>query len=139
MKPAETLPSHLSRRRSRVRVPSLPSSKPLVTGTFSLSLSAWSSERSRDGRGWGRERVEALEDAPVRVREEVAVEVERDPNRRVAHLRLEVLRVRAGGDHQRGVGVTQVMEAQAGQTGAADSGAEDAVAEVVVIEQLAAR
>ena len=54
------------------------------------------------GCGWGRERVEGVENAPVRVREEVAVEVERDADRGVAHLRLEVLRVRAGGDHQRG-------------------------------------
>jgi hypothetical protein len=49
------------------------------------------------GRGWGRERVESVENAPIRVREEMAVEVERDADRRVPHLRLEVLRVRAGG------------------------------------------
>ena len=63
------------------------------------------------GRGWGGERVEALEDAAVRIRKEMSVEIERDADRGVAHLRLEVLRVRAGGDHQRGVGVTEVVEA----------------------------
>jgi hypothetical protein len=42
---------------------------------------------------WGRERVECVENAAIRVREEVAVEVERDADRR--HLRLEVLRVLA--------------------------------------------
>jgi hypothetical protein len=54
------------------------------------------------GRGWGRECVEVVENAAIRVREEVTVEVERDADRRVTHLRLEVLRVRAGGDHERG-------------------------------------
>jgi hypothetical protein len=44
-------------------------------------------------RGCGRERIEAVEDAPVRVREEVAVEDERDGDRRVAHVRLEILRM----------------------------------------------
>jgi hypothetical protein len=63
------------------------------------------------GCGWGRERVEALENAPVRVRKQVAVEVERDADRGMAHLRLEVLRMGACGDHQRGVRVTQVVEA----------------------------
>jgi hypothetical protein len=91
------------------------------------------------GRGWGRERVEAFQYAPVCVREQVAVDVEGDADRRVTHLRLEVLRVRAGGDHERGVGVPQVVEPQAGQPGAADGEAEDAVAEVVVVEDLAAR
>ncbi|HWQ24820.1 MAG TPA: hypothetical protein VNK94_12005 [Gaiellaceae bacterium] len=55
------------------------------------------------------------------------------------HLRLEVLRVRAGRDHQRRVGVAEVVEAEAGELGAADGGREDAVAEVVVVEQLAVR
>jgi hypothetical protein len=41
------------------------------------------------GCGWGGERVEAVEDAAVCVREEVSVEVERDAERRVPHLRLE--------------------------------------------------
>ena len=45
----------------------------------------------------------------------------------------------AGGDHERGVGVAEVVEAKARQTGAADCGAEDAVAEVVVVQELAAR
>jgi hypothetical protein len=63
------------------------------------------------GCGWGGDRVEALEDAAaVRVREEVAVEVERDADRRVPHLRLQILRMSAGGDHQRGVGVTEVVD-----------------------------
>jgi hypothetical protein len=44
------------------------------------------------GRGWGRECVEVVENAAIRVREEVTVEVERDADRRVTHLRLEVLR-----------------------------------------------
>lgn len=43
----------------------------------------------------------------------------------------------AGGDHQRGVGVAQVVEAEAGQLRAADGGAEDAVAEVVVVQDRA--
>jgi hypothetical protein len=53
--------------------------------------------------------VDSVENAAVRVWEEVAVEVERDADRGVAHLRLEVLRVRAGGDHQRGVSVAEVV------------------------------
>jgi hypothetical protein len=36
----------------------------------------------------GRERVEALENAAIRVRKEVAVEVEGDADRGVSHLRL---------------------------------------------------
>src|SRR6266508_3145578 len=91
------------------------------------------------GCGWGRERVEGVENAAVRVGKQVAVEVERDADRRVAHLRLEVLRMGAGGDHQRGVGVAQVVEAEAGELRAADGRAEDAVAEVVVVEELTAR
>ncbi|MCZ7589954.1 MAG: hypothetical protein M5U27_14070 [Gaiella sp.] len=69
----------------------------------------------------------------------MAVEVERDPDRGVAHLRLEVLRVRAGRDHQCGVGVAEVVEAEAGQLRAADGRPEYAVAEVVVVEDFAAR
>jgi hypothetical protein len=69
----------------------------------------------------------------------VAVQVERDADRGVAHLRLEVLRVRAGGDHQRGVGVAQVVEVQAVELRAADGGPEDAVAEVVVAQEPALR
>ena len=49
------------------------------------------------GCGWGDQLVERVQNAPVRVREEVAVEVERDADRRVAHLRLQVLRMRPGG------------------------------------------
>jgi hypothetical protein len=90
------------------------------------------------GCGWGRERVEVGENTAVCVREEVAVEVQRDADRRVPHLRLEVLRVCARGDHQRGVGVAEIVEAEAGQTGAADGRPEDTVAEVVVIQDLAA-
>ena len=86
------------------------------------------------GCGWGRERVEGVENAAIRVREQVAVEVERDADRGVAHLRLEVLRMGAGGDHQRGVGVAEVVEAQTYLTGATDRRAEDAVAKVVVVE-----
>jgi hypothetical protein len=37
------------------------------------------------------------------------VEVERDADRGVSHLRMEILRVRAGGDHQRGIGVAKVV------------------------------
>jgi hypothetical protein len=50
------------------------------------------------GCGWGGDRVEVLQHAAIRVREQVAVEVERDANRRLAHLRLQVLRMRSGGD-----------------------------------------
>ncbi len=45
----------------------------------------------------------------------------------------------AGGDHHRGVGVAQVVEAETRQLRAPDRGPEDAVAEVVVVEHLAAR
>jgi hypothetical protein len=45
--------------------------------------------------------MEAVEDASVIVCEEVAVVVERDSNRRMPYLRLEVLRMGSGGDHQR--------------------------------------
>src|SRR5207247_2248621 len=85
------------------------------------------------GCGWGREFVEGVQNASICVREEVSVEVERDADRGVPHLRLEVLRVGAGGDHQRGVGVAEVVEAEAGQLRASYGGAEDAVAEVVVV------
>ena len=47
--------------------------------------------------------------------------------------------MRAGSDHQRGVRVAQVVEAQASEPRSADGWAEDAVAEVVVVQQLAAR
>ncbi|HZO95769.1 MAG TPA: hypothetical protein VFB42_00200 [Gaiellaceae bacterium] len=57
----------------------------------------------------------------------------------MAHLRLKVLRVRPGGDHQRGVGVAEVVEAEAGQLRAADGRREDAVAEVVVVQDVAFR
>jgi hypothetical protein len=87
----------------------------------------------------GGECVEALEDASVRIREQVAVQVEGDADRGVAHLRVEVLRVGSGGDHECGVGVAEVMEAQADQPGATDGGAEEAVAEVVLVQHLAAR
>jgi hypothetical protein len=90
------------------------------------------------GRGWGRERVEVLEDPPVRVREEMAVQVKGDANRRVAHLRLQVLGVSAGCDHQRGVGVAQIMEPKTGELCPADGGTEDPVAEVVVVHDLPA-
>ncbi|HET8742822.1 MAG TPA: hypothetical protein VFM41_09390 [Gaiella sp.] len=69
----------------------------------------------------------------------MAVQVECDADRRVAHLSLQVLRVRAAGDHQRGVGVAQIVEAEAGQLRAADGGREDAVAEVVVIQDFTVR
>ena len=62
------------------------------------------------------------------------IEVERDPNRRVTHLRLEVLRVRAGSDHEGGVGVPQFMEAERAESASAHSRREDPVAEVVVVE-----
>ncbi len=91
------------------------------------------------GCGWGRERVECVENAPVGVGEEMAVEVERDADRRVPHLRLQVLRVRAGGDHERGVGVPQVVEAKADQLRPAYGGCEDAVSEVVVVQDVTVR
>ena len=47
--------------------------------------------------------------------------------------------MRAGGDHQRRVGVAEVVEAEAGQLRAADGRAEDAVAEVVVVQDRALR
>ena len=72
--------------------------------------------------------------APVRVRVEMPVEVERDPYRRVTHLRLEVLRVRAGSHHQRRVGVSEVVEADPTEAAAAHSQCEDPVAEVVIVE-----
>src|SRR5882672_5144913 len=65
-----------------------------------LSFGGFFSAFFRMGCGWGRERVEGVENNAIRVRKEVAVEIERDADRRVAHLRLEVLRVRAGGGHQ---------------------------------------
>jgi hypothetical protein len=89
------------------------------------------------GCGWGRQLVEGVENAAIRIREEVSVEIERDADRRVTHLRLQVLRVRAGRDHQRRVGVAKVVEAEAGQLRAANGRAEDAVAEVVVVQDLA--
>src|SRR5205814_2036891 len=82
--------------------------------------------------------VELREHAPVRVREEMPVEVEGDANRRVSHLRLEVLRVRAGGDHQRGVRVAKVVEANGTDSAASHGRREDPVAEVVVVEDLPA-
>src|SRR3954452_4056181 len=66
------------------------------------------------------------------------VEVEGDANRRVSHLRLEVLRVRAGGDHQRGVRVAKVVEANGTDSAASHGRREDPVAEVVVVEDLPA-
>ncbi len=53
-------------------------------------------------------------------REEVTVEIQRDANGGVAHLCLEVLRMGTGGDHERGVGVAKVVEADARQLPAAD-------------------
>ena len=43
----------------------------------------------------------------------------------------------AGGDHQCGVGVPQVVEPHGAESASADGGSEDAVAEVVVVEDLA--
>src|SRR5581483_2228167 len=69
----------------------------------------------------------------------MAVEVERHEDRGVAHLRLEVLRARAGGHHEGGVGVAQVVEAEADELRASDGGREDAVAEVVVVQDVTVR
>ena len=48
----------------------------------------------------------------------VAVKAERDPHRRLAHLRLQLLRMCASDDDQRGVGVVEVIEADAAETAA---------------------
>jgi len=74
------------------------------------------------GCGWADEIVESGQNAPICVREEVALEVERDPDRRMPHLRLQVLRARSGCHHQFGVGVAEVVEAEAGELRAADGG-----------------
>ena len=66
------------------------------------------------------------------------VEVEGDANRRVAHLRLEVLGVRTGGHHERGVGVPEVVEANRTDSASSDGRREDPVAEVVVVEDVPA-
>jgi hypothetical protein len=89
------------------------------------------------GRGWGRELVERVQNVSIRIREEVSVEVERHADRRVAHLRLQVLRMRAGRDHQSGVGVPQVVEAEPDELRATDRRREDAVTEVVVVQNRA--
>src|SRR4051794_32638595 len=64
------------------------------------------------------------------------VEVEGDATRRVAHLRLEVLRVRTGGHHERGVGVSEVVEANRTDSASSDGRREDP--EVVVVEDVPA-
>ena len=58
------------------------------------------------------ETVERLADVGERVREEMAVGVQGDVDRRVTELRLEELGMGAGRDHQRGVGVPEVVEAE---------------------------
>jgi hypothetical protein len=119
-----------------VRVPSLPSSKSLENRTFPLSAVLGAFRRW----AWmGRERIEAVEDASVGVCEEVAIEVERDSNRRMLYLRLELLRMGSGGDHQRGVRCGAVVEAETRQLRPPDSGPEDAVAKGLVVQERAAR
>jgi hypothetical protein len=53
------------------------------------------------GCGWGREHVEGVENAAIRVREEVAVEVERDADRRVPYLGMANRRQRRKTDKER--------------------------------------
>lgn len=51
------------------------------------------------------------------LRHQVAVDVEGDLDRGVAHLLLENLRMGAGVDQQRGAGVAQIVEAEASEPG----------------------
>src|SRR5882672_673203 len=67
------------------------------------------------------------------------VEVERDADRRVSHLSLEVLRMRAGGDRERGVRVPQVVEADRADSATAYGRSGDPVTEVVVVEYVPTR
>ena len=82
---------------------------------------------------------EALRDLRADVRVEVPVGVEGDADRRVPHLRLEQLRVGAGGDHQRGVRVAEVVEADPGQPAASNCRPVDPLHEVVVPAHAAVR
>jgi len=56
--------------------------------------------------------LEAVSQPPVERRQQVAVAVEGEPDRGVAEAFLNLLRMGALGDQQRGAGVTQVVEAQ---------------------------
>ncbi len=85
------------------------------------------------------EAIERRADVDEGVREEVAVGVERDVDRSVAELRLEQLGMRTGGDHEGGVGVPEVVEAEWREPGTADGGAEDPGHEVVFAPDGAAR
>src|SRR5829696_8095157 len=78
------------------------------------------------------EPVERVSNVREGIREEVAVGVERDVDRRMPELRLEELRMSAGGDHQRCIRVSEVVEAQWRQRGATDGGPKDARHEVVL-------
>jgi hypothetical protein len=71
------------------------------------------------------EAIECGADVGERVGKEVAVCVQRDVDRCVAELRLEELGMGAGGDHEGGVGVPEVVEAEWREPGAADGGPED--------------
>ena len=84
-------------------------------------------------------RIEAVEDASVSVWEDVAVEVERDSDRRVPHLRLEVLRMGASGDHQRGVRCGAGRGSGDPSASFAGQRAEDAASKVLVVQECAAR
>src|SRR5919198_2895820 len=108
---------------------------PRVVTIFHPSCArSWRTSRTfRGARGFSpNQAVESLPDVGERVREQVAVRVERDVDRRVAELRLEELWVRAGSDHQRGVRVAEIMEAKRREIRAPNGGAEDTRHEVVL-------
>src|SRR5829696_8451069 len=88
--------------------------------------------RVRTASGGLNEKIECGADVGEGVGKEVAVGVQRDVDRCVPELRLEELGMGAGGDHERGVGVAEVVEAKWRKLGAADRRPEDPRHEVVL-------
>ncbi len=82
--------------------------------------------------------VERRADVDEGVREQMAIGIQRDVDRCVADLRSEELGVGAG-DHEGGVGVPVVVEAEWREPGPADCGPEDPGHEVVFAPDGAAR
>ncbi len=82
--------------------------------------------------------IELLRLRLVELRHEVAVAVERGLDRGVAQLRLDVPRVGPVGNQQAGVGMTEVVKADAAQRGSPERCRELPVPEVIGIERRAA-
>lgn len=75
-------------------------------------------------------RVHAVREIVEAIREQVAVEVERQRRRLVSEHLLDDLHVRARGDRERGGGVSELVRVEAVGPGEPDGGVEDGASEV---------